>query len=186
MSDRLDLFVPFEEKDEARGLGARWDARARCWFVPAGVDRALFSRWFEPRPETVPAKPEVGSIELSTELQTPQIVEADVWCHDCGAQTPVLTVADFDQDGDLDGVTRIQAMDATLTQALKPYPYYRMTYSRTARLWAFANVCSHCEALQGEFFLHNEPDGPFFAMHHERPEWRVTTLDYPTRVAIAD
>lgn len=30
-----------------------------------------------------------------------------------------------------------------------------------------ANHCNHCDALQGDFFLHNEPDGPFFSMDAE-------------------
>lgn len=39
------LDVPFKEKDEAKSLGARWDADARKWYVPAGKDLALFQAW---------------------------------------------------------------------------------------------------------------------------------------------
>jgi hypothetical protein len=39
------LAVPFAEKDEAKKLGARWNAERRAWYVPAGVDVSLFSRW---------------------------------------------------------------------------------------------------------------------------------------------
>jgi hypothetical protein len=39
------LNVPYAEKDEAKQLGARWDAARRKWYVPAGVDPAAFSRW---------------------------------------------------------------------------------------------------------------------------------------------
>jgi hypothetical protein len=39
------LNVPFAEKDEAKQLGARWDAKRRKWYVPAGVDAAPFARW---------------------------------------------------------------------------------------------------------------------------------------------
>jgi exodeoxyribonuclease VII large subunit len=39
------LDVPFKEKDEAKALGARWDARERKWYVPEGTDVALFSAW---------------------------------------------------------------------------------------------------------------------------------------------
>lgn len=39
------LNVPFAEKDEAKQLGARWDAAKRKWYVPNGVDLAAFSRW---------------------------------------------------------------------------------------------------------------------------------------------
>lgn len=39
------LAVPFAEKDEAKKLGARWNAERRSWYVPSGIDISLFSRW---------------------------------------------------------------------------------------------------------------------------------------------
>ncbi|MGR9012204.1 MAG: DUF5710 domain-containing protein [Gammaproteobacteria bacterium] len=39
------LNVPFAQKDEAKALGARWDAVAKKWFVPADKDVSLFTRW---------------------------------------------------------------------------------------------------------------------------------------------
>ena len=39
------LNVPFAQKDEAKALGARWDAVQKKWFVPADKDVALFARW---------------------------------------------------------------------------------------------------------------------------------------------
>lgn len=47
MSGRLD--VPFEEKDEAKLLGARWHQAGKFWYCPAGVSPALFAKW-APRP----------------------------------------------------------------------------------------------------------------------------------------
>lgn len=41
------LRVPFAEKDEAKQAGARWNPKARKWYVPAGADRELFKRWWE-------------------------------------------------------------------------------------------------------------------------------------------
>ncbi len=40
------LNVPFEEKDEAKKLGAWWDPGLRRWFVPQGMDAESFRRWF--------------------------------------------------------------------------------------------------------------------------------------------
>lgn len=42
---RTFLSVPFAEKDEAKGIGARWDAARKKWYVPQGLDLALFARW---------------------------------------------------------------------------------------------------------------------------------------------
>jgi hypothetical protein len=40
---------------------------------------------------------------------------------------------------------------------------YKPIYSRTTRITQWANACVNCGMLQGAFFLHAEPDGPFFA-----------------------
>jgi hypothetical protein len=45
-------------------------------------------------------------------------------------------------------------------------PNYKPIYSRTAGFTQWANTCIHCGSLQGAFFMHMEPDGPFFG----RPE----------------
>ena len=45
--DVLFLVVPFAEKDEAKALGARWDAASRKWYVPLGKDQAAFARWLK-------------------------------------------------------------------------------------------------------------------------------------------
>ena len=44
------LHVPFEDKDEAKALGAKWNRQTHAWFVPAGVDAAPFARWRQPCP----------------------------------------------------------------------------------------------------------------------------------------
>jgi hypothetical protein len=39
------LTVPYAQKDEAKALGARWDASQKKWYVPADKDIALFGKW---------------------------------------------------------------------------------------------------------------------------------------------
>ncbi|MGZ5075491.1 MAG: DUF5710 domain-containing protein [Methylobacter sp.] len=39
------LNVPFAQKDEAKALGAKWDAIKKKWFVPADKDITLFAKW---------------------------------------------------------------------------------------------------------------------------------------------
>lgn len=41
----MNLKVPFAEKDQAKKLGARWDAALKLWYVAAGADIAPFARW---------------------------------------------------------------------------------------------------------------------------------------------
>ena len=42
---RIDLQVPYPEKDTAKALGARWDAAKRIWYVKDVSDMTPFSRW---------------------------------------------------------------------------------------------------------------------------------------------
>jgi hypothetical protein len=43
---QLLLNVPFSAKDQAKGLGARWDPQQRSWYVPLGVDIQPFAPWW--------------------------------------------------------------------------------------------------------------------------------------------
>jgi hypothetical protein len=45
-TSNIALKVPFNEKDQAKSLGARWNAEAKHWYVPQGVDAAPFEKWF--------------------------------------------------------------------------------------------------------------------------------------------
>ena len=51
---RFYVNCPYDDKDEAKELGARWDNAKRQWFVPDGVDINLFEKWW---PEEVAADP---------------------------------------------------------------------------------------------------------------------------------
>lgn len=42
---RTNLKVPFAQKDEAKKLGARWDAARKIWFVDDKTDLLPFSKW---------------------------------------------------------------------------------------------------------------------------------------------
>jgi hypothetical protein len=39
------LDVPYEEKNEAKSLGAWWDPQEKKWFVPKGKSLEDFSKW---------------------------------------------------------------------------------------------------------------------------------------------
>jgi antirestriction protein ArdC/phage/plasmid primase-like uncharacterized protein len=41
--------VPYTEKDEAKGLGAKWDKEQKSWFIAAGADQSLFEKWMKPQ-----------------------------------------------------------------------------------------------------------------------------------------
>ena len=68
----MNLKVPFNEKDQAKSLGARWNAEAKLWYVPQGVDAAPFEKWFTSTQNLAPAqsaaKP-VGQANAGTNMQ---------------------------------------------------------------------------------------------------------------------
>ena len=39
------LNCPFDDKEECKSLGGRWDGDAKKWYVPAGEDTSPFSKW---------------------------------------------------------------------------------------------------------------------------------------------
>ncbi len=42
---RIDLRVPYAEKDQAKVHGAQWDAENRTWYTPPGTDLENLKRW---------------------------------------------------------------------------------------------------------------------------------------------
>lgn len=46
------IHCPYEEKDAAKALGARWDVSKRMWYVPDSLDISLFKQWLNPQTKT--------------------------------------------------------------------------------------------------------------------------------------
>mgnify|MGYP000941724182 CR=1 FL=1 len=46
--ENLWLSVPFEDKDEAKARGARWERKKeiRLWYAPPGQDPLHFRKWW--------------------------------------------------------------------------------------------------------------------------------------------
>lgn len=55
-TSNVSLKVPFNEKEQAKSLGARWNAEAKHWYVPQGIELAPFEKWLSNAPLTTPAK----------------------------------------------------------------------------------------------------------------------------------
>ena len=48
--ERTYLYIPYQDKEQAKALGARWDARQKQWYAPEGTDLEPLQR-FLPNPE---------------------------------------------------------------------------------------------------------------------------------------
>lgn len=104
------------------------------------------------------------------------LVTAETRCWKCSRTTLVyaLQVDDLEdnEDADDDGpmllekptfvydleVHRVPA--PVVAQLVTLAPNYTQVADADMEIWA--NVCQHCRFLQGPFYLHSRPDGPFF------------------------
>ena len=53
------------------------------------------------------------------------------------------------------------------------YPFHKSTYSYTVQDRYIANTCEYCSALQGDFYLYEEPDGAFFDIDQLKPKYFI-------------
>lgn len=37
--------IPYDDRDEAKALGARFDGNTKCWYIPKGTDPTKFTKW---------------------------------------------------------------------------------------------------------------------------------------------
>lgn len=161
MRGRVDLEVPFAEKDEAKSLGARWDPACKTWYVPAGLDSRPFQRWLP-----------TGDDEGETELLPPvYAVESKTPCWRCDNQPSVATVAAesfISRDSgepvepDLYLFSGIEHLAPELLEAMRKVNRgYRRRFSKTVGASYYMNHCV-CGAQMGDFYMHSEPGGAFF------------------------
>lgn len=54
MKDEIVLDVPYEEKEEVKMLGARWDPEIKKWYVPDNKSAKPFARWIKDSEKQVP------------------------------------------------------------------------------------------------------------------------------------
>ena len=60
-SSKTYLNVPYAEKDQAKALGAKWDASIKKWYTPAGVDISQFGKWYSQTTEQASSVPNTPS-----------------------------------------------------------------------------------------------------------------------------
>jgi exodeoxyribonuclease VII large subunit len=49
LNTRIDLRVPYSEKNQAKVHGAQWDGENRTWYAPPGTDLRNLRRWLPDR-----------------------------------------------------------------------------------------------------------------------------------------
>lgn len=175
----MELRVPYAEKDEAKALGALWEPSRRRWYVPPGLDLQPFRRWIPPG--------DTGTPGLNLRALEAYVVTAPRRCWRCAETTIVagfLMAPGFEDfsvwEGEIDGEGRwgggedwafaqyIDALPSSVAaQAIARAPRYRRAFSRTTQSRYWANHCSECQALQGDFHLFEEPGEAFLPIDRQ-------------------
>ena len=181
----LILNVPYNEKDDAKSLGARWNPIIKKWYVKDKKDYHKFIHWIEP----------YGNIVIIDELY---LIEGVKKCFRCGKDTRVIGFG-IDKHLSIDGLFEIENNnyddneikeilydkmleinqdDIHIVGPIDPIPEplmeyiqnkynYKLRYSKTTHISSICNCCDNCDVLQGDFFLFSEVDSPFFIHSRE-------------------
>ena len=157
----LLLNVPYAEKEEAKALGARWNPALKKWYVSDKDKYPAFCRWFQ--------DPSADLIVVDHLY----IVIGEHTCFKCHRKTPVVSLAsdsylwiDGDHseycEGELNFISDVDWLPTQLQEHLNDnYQFFR-GYSQTTKSYYYGNHCNNCGVLQGNWFLHSEPDSPFY------------------------
>lgn len=170
----LYLNVSYYEKNEAKALGAKWNPKIKKWYVDCPPeDYVKFSKWL--------LKDFDQALIASDEIY---IVEGNRKCWKCGGNTRVIGLGlnnfirifgnEYSDKGEpfyelygdtydelrLSWVENEEDIPPKLLTYLKNHYSVKTTFSKTIGGKCFANHCDCCGALQGNWFLFDEPDSP--------------------------
>lgn len=170
---RLYLNVPYKEKDEAKSLGARWNAKVKRWYIDKEPTKYTeFSKWI---------LRDTDDAVIATEYI--YVIEGMQRCWKCGRSTKVIGLgigefihifgdvddpqyefaedcADTGEELHLAWVASEDDIPPKLLKYLKENYSVKTGYSKTIGGKCFANHCDYCGVLQGNWFLFDEPDSP--------------------------
>lgn len=175
---RLYLNVPYAEKDEAKALGARWNPRIKKWYVDTSREQYIkFAKWIlRDTDDAIIATDHIFVIEGEQPCwkchQSTRVVGLGVseYIHifDAGDGPQYEGVEDDpDKELHLAWVDREECVPPKLRKYLMEKYSVKTGYSKTLQGKCFANHCDHCGALQGNWFLFNEPDSPLMLMVYD-------------------
>lgn len=148
----LILNVPFEEKDEAKALGARWDVKRKVWYVPNVEDFHKFEKWMGE-----------GNVLVTDYFY---IMISTKKCFRCHKDTLVIGFAfdkfyEFDEEKGrfffVNEFTWMSSLKNSYHKEAEKYLLekynYKLNYSKFVNDSYYSVTCQHCGVIQGEHFL---------------------------------
>ncbi len=180
----LKINVPYSEKDLAKEKGAFWDKDNKTWFVPDYKDINLFSQWIDTDKVSIIAK---APFWIGVTQKT---------CWKCGSMIDVIAFAsnkfwiyEYSDDDEalqewylqdyfsffyMPGYIEKEILDIVCSR----FPTFKLGFSKTVNGKYWANHCEHCNALQGDFFMHDEPGGEFSPIDMDGYK-AITLIEFP-------
>lgn len=165
----LLLNVNYTEKEAVKAIGARWNPELKKWYVEKKIDYPKFKKWILQESDTA-----------TIVCDFFYIIEGKQKCFKCGKETKVVgfglenyfqmycddvyNVQDgFDYfSGEINIASELKPLSPELLAYLKVKYNFYFGYSKTTQSYYYSNHCKHCNVLQGNFYLFQEVDSPFF------------------------
>lgn len=168
---RVDLDVPFEDKDKVKRLGARWDANWKVWYVPAGVDALNLKQWF----------PNISHGQVRSKFFYTLTTMTECWkCKKAARIHGICLPSDHEKyelmetaagvaigawvpQRNATVLSYVEDVSNTVSTAIgKLTKHYKLAYSKQMGQWYWVNHCSHCGIKIGDHSLHGEPGNALF------------------------
>lgn len=168
--ERINLVVPFPQKDKVKALGAKWDGDSKCWWIPANVDPAPFAHWLPKQKPEQPLYQDLAPIDreelLEYRISDSLEVVFVLWtCWKCkettlafhGAVDRGIGVTPFFYQAQV-----IEELNKVRKEwGLERFGCIKPRFSRTLGSAYVSQGCRHCDALIGEFPLSEDPSEVF-------------------------
>ncbi|MFC2137766.1 DUF5710 domain-containing protein [Bacteroidota bacterium] len=187
----IQIEVPYQEKNNAKGKGAFWDNDIKTWYIPNSNKIDEFQEWIPNRTDTI--------------IKTPILIAKNFRdCWKCKKDTPLIAIGGkeilvkdfvedesdkiewFVEDNSLALFYNIVYLPIQLIKIVQSkFPFFKYTYSKTIKGKYWANNCIHCNSIQGDFFNHCEPGGAFCPMSNEAGSFiKLFKIDYKHDIPI--
>lgn len=159
------LNVPYAEKDEAKKLGARWNPQLKKWYCENRNDYSKLKKWISKKDS------------FFVVCDCLYIIEGINICFKCKKPTRVIGFGIesymefedgytdevcYDKGGEIHIASHIDPIPQKLSEYIQEKYNYKYRYSKFANRTYLANCCDNCDVLQGDYFLFNEVDSPFW------------------------
>lgn len=180
---KIFINVPYDEKDQAKYLGARWDHNNKKWYI-YNIDRIyLFSKWLENR--TVIDDGIINKPNYNVKSNKFYLAESLRKCWKCSKDTKVFGILLREYLSTFD--IEVQAINHeviyfntgcflaviseinsnVINEINNITKTYYFDYSKTEAKRYLINHCEFCKSIQGDYFLFSDETNGCFCSEIE-------------------